>query len=485
MQLDIYGGFYKSQSLPVSAQQLINAFVQVQETTGGLSQATINPMPGLTQRATTGAFTSDINRGVWEMDGVPYFVNGTDLVSLDSSHTLSTLSSAVTGTGELSLSDNGYQLFILIPGGSGFTWNATTSTFAQITDADFTANGAPQYVCFIDGYSVCTTSTKKFIISALNDSMSWNALDFGSAETDPDAVVAPWVLNNRLYIFGTETIQPYRNTGNVDFPFETVIGGTLNKGLFAPRSLVNGSDHMYWVGGGRDESASIWRSSGNSPEPISTIAIDKTLQRVDDPSSIVSWSYSKDGAIFIGFRLPDTTLVYDETNNLWHERQSRYTSGTGVEYKVGWRCSSLCAAYNNVYVGDSLDGRIGTIENESFSEYTDDNIIRTIVTQPFIDQMDSFFLPTLELTMESGVGNATSTDPKIRLSISRDGGRSFSPERSRGIGPVGDFGRRAIWNRNGKFSQSAVFKWEWSEPATYQVIRADAKIKKGLPRYSM
>ena len=482
MQLDIYGGFYKSQSLPVSAQQLINAFVQVQQTAGAYSQSTINPMPGLTQKATTGAINP--NRGAWEMNGTPYFINGADLVSLSSTDVMTTISTAVTGTGELSLSDNGFQLFILDPGGNGFTWNNTTTTFAQITDLDFNANGSPQYVCFIDGYFVCTTSTKKFIISALNDGMNWNALDFGSAETDPDNVIAPWVLNNRLYIFGTETIQPYRNTGNVDFPFETVVGGTLSKGLFAPRSLVNGSDHMYWVGGGRDDSASIWRSSGNSPEAVSTIAIDQILQRVDNPADIVSWAYSKDGARFIGFRLPDTTLVFDETNNLWHERQSRNVNGAGVTSVVGWRCSSLCTAYNNVYVGDSLDGRIGTIENESFSEYSDNNIIRTLVTQPFNAEMDTFFLPALEVTMEAGVGNATVSDPQIRLSVSTDGGRSFGNERSRGIGEIGDYKRRAIWNRNGRFSQSSVLKLEWSEPTTYRIIRADAKIKRGLPRFN-
>lgn len=486
-QLDIYGGFFASQTPPISAQRLINAHVQIPETAGAYSQKVIAPMPGLTQQATTGLINN--NRGVWEMAGIPYFVYGPSLfrvnrtiVDGENVFTLETISAAITGTGDVSMSDNGTQLIIVIDG-DGFIYNHVIDQFDPITDPDFLANGNPQEVDFVDGLFVISTDTKKFINSAINDGLSYNALDFSTAENDPDPIVAPKVFRNRLYIFGSETVQPFRNIGGTA-PFASIQGALLNKGLFAPKSIVEGSNHMYWIGGGKDERAQIWRSDGNTPERVSNEAIDNLLQNLTDVSLVVGWTYSQKGARFIAFRLPDTTLVLDEITGVWHERQSRFVDSRNETQTVGWRVANLATAYDLVWVGDSLDGRIGTIENDSFSEYTDNNILRTLITQPFSNETNKFSIPALKLTMDGGAGNATVADPQIRLSISRNGGRSFGNERSRGIGKVGEFKRVAVWNRNGSFTATAVLKFEWSEPARFSIIRLDARIKRGYSRYA-
>ena len=36
---------------------------------------------------------------------------------------------------------------ILVPSGKGYIYNHVTDVFAEITDVDFVANGAPQFVC--------------------------------------------------------------------------------------------------------------------------------------------------------------------------------------------------------------------------------------------------------------------------------------------------------------------------------------------------
>jgi hypothetical protein len=169
MQLDITGGFYESDSLPISAQRLVNAYVNVPQTRGALSQEVIFGTPGLTQIATTGVIDEE-NRGLWVMAGIPYVVNGDKLYTLADDNTLAAVGT-ITGTGRVSMADNGTQLCILDPGGNGFIYNRDTTAFAQITDPDFTANGNPQYVVFNDGYFVFSTDSKKFINSALNDGL--------------------------------------------------------------------------------------------------------------------------------------------------------------------------------------------------------------------------------------------------------------------------------------------------------------------------
>ena len=118
MKLDIYGGFFASQSPPISAQRLVNAYVQIPATAGAYSEKVISPAPGLTLRATTGLIES--NRGVWAMAGIPYFVNGPQLVRVNRTvvndveiFTREIISASITGTADVSMSDNGTQLIIV------------------------------------------------------------------------------------------------------------------------------------------------------------------------------------------------------------------------------------------------------------------------------------------------------------------------------------------------------------------------------------
>ena len=191
-QLPMTNGFYVSRSLPTSAQECVNMYVHVNQR-GGLSERSLWGTPGINQLTTTGV-AQQINRGAHEKNGIPYFVNGNTLYSLDrtvdsnNNEIFSTTAlGTIEGSGFVSMADNGSQLCILVPGGKGYIYNEDAGTpFQEITDPDFTANGNPQYVVFIDSYFLFTTDSKKFIISNANDGLSYTATDFGTAETDPD-----------------------------------------------------------------------------------------------------------------------------------------------------------------------------------------------------------------------------------------------------------------------------------------------------------
>jgi hypothetical protein len=185
-QLPIANGFYVSDSLPISAQECTNWYPNIVQGTG-LSQETLFGTEGIVELATSGIL-DNVNRGAHEMAGKPYFVNGERLYRLDESgddYSL-TFIGDVAGVARVSMADNGTQLMVLVPNGNGYIYNHVTDTFAQITDSDFTANGAPQFVVFIDGYFLITTDSKKFIVSSINNGLSYNALDFGTAESDPE-----------------------------------------------------------------------------------------------------------------------------------------------------------------------------------------------------------------------------------------------------------------------------------------------------------
>ena len=379
--LPIANGFYVSNSLPISAQECTNLFPHLPGAPS-LAQETLLGTPGVYQVATTGNSITDACRGAYVFSGEKYFVNGTTLWRLNSDNSLSNLGT-INGTREVSIADNGSQMMILVPGEQGYIFTTSPDILTEITDTDFRANGNPLYTVFIDGYFVSTTDAKKFIISDLNDGLSYNALDFGSAESSPDAVVVPFVYKNQLIVGGERSMEVFSNVGGAEFPFQRT-GLFFEEGVIAPFSVVQGVQDFYFIGAGEKDSPSVWQLSGNSTQKVSTVAIDSILQRLEREQieQVSAWAYGQDGHSFVGFELPTTTLVYDVSTGRWHERSSRIPiSGQSYERKA-YRSRKMISVGGLIYCGDTQDGRIGIIDPDVYSEYGN-QILRQFATQPF------------------------------------------------------------------------------------------------------
>ena len=124
--------------------------------------------------------------------------------------------------------------------------------------------------------------------------------------------------------------------------------------------------------------------------------------------------------------------------------------------------------------GDSQDGRIGSLDPDVYDEYGI-NIIRRVATQPFQNNMKPFMVPSLELTVESGVGNDQVDDPKIMLDISRDS-KTFGYTRTRPLGKKGEYTKRAIWRRNGRMPRFAILRFTLTDAVKPVIIQLTADI---------
>lgn len=475
--LPITNGFYESESLPLSAQECTNWYANIPQSPA-LATESLFRTPGAKQLATASAIGL-ANRGGWVFNGKPYFVNAGMLYRLNEVGTTYELESLgeITGSGRVSFADNGTQLCILNPGGDGYIFTDTPDTLTKITSTNFTANGQPQYVVFIDGYFVFTTDSKKFITSNLNDGLSYTATDFGTAEANPDDTVAPFVFNNQLFIMGAITGEAFTNVGGAGFPFRRS-GLFLTKGVFAPLSIIEASNTFMWIGGGKNESPAIWQFAGNTSEKVSTTAIDNVLQDLTEAelSQVFAWSYSEKGAYFVGFSLPSTSFVIDTVTGRWHERKSTYTDFGGNKQNVRFRANCVLNAYSKILIGDSVDGRIGELSQDYLDEYGN-TISRIVSTQPFQNNMQAFTIPMLELTVESGAGNDDIEDPKITMDISVDGGKTYKDARPRSIGKRGDYRRRAIWRRNGRVSRLAVVRFTMTDAVETSILQLTADMR--------
>lgn len=473
--LPIDTGFYVDESLPLSAQQCVNWYVDIPQADTS-TNAALKPTPGANQLTTV----SSVNprRGQMTMAGIPFFVIGSTLYSLDRSisglnvETFSTTElGTISGSGLVSIANNGTQLVVVVPGSTAFVWDTDGDTFSEITDATFVSNGPYDSVEFDLGFFTFTQSSgKAFVNSPLNDATGpYNALDIATAESDPDDIRAQINFRDTLYILGSETTQAFENQGLENAPFVNIQGFVLPKGISAPFSIVKTSNTFAFIGAGRNESPAVWMFTGNSYQKISTTAIDNVFRKLTDTelSEVFGWSYAEAGAYFIGFTLPNEAFVYDFTSGKWHTRTS--FNSEDITYRYG----GMITGYGRVLVGDTLDGRIGEIDIDITDEYGA-NIKRKNSTKPFDALGESTRVVAIEAVMETGVGDSTVVDPKMRLSWSDDGGRTFNNERTRSLGKVGQYIRRVIWRRLGRFPRSRILLFEYSEKVKTTFIKLEA-----------
>jgi hypothetical protein len=127
------------------------------------------------------------------MNGIAYSVNGNNLYRINSDETTTDLGT-ITGTGRVSLADNGLEICIVVPSVAGYIYSVAAG-LQIITDTNYTNTlGPSEQVVFKDSYFIHykndnNASNKPiFFISNLNDGLTYNALDFGTAEADPDKI---------------------------------------------------------------------------------------------------------------------------------------------------------------------------------------------------------------------------------------------------------------------------------------------------------
>ena len=487
IEIPISQGYYKSDSLAISNQECVN-LIPIEQQVDTLSQRQLIGSPGIRQIATTGDTAADINRGAHVLAGVPYFVNGNTLYRLDRAIVLGeevftpvevgVTPISITGSGRVSMADNGTQLMIIADDGNGFCYNKDTDVIVRVSTGVFNSDPNivenPKYTVFIDGYFAASTDQKVWYISALNDGTSWNILDFGSAEADPDVIVAPIVHLNQIFMTGSETTEGFQNVGGSGFPFQRS-NVFMDKGCYAPFSLISTNQRFFMIGGGNNERAAIWAYSGSGYEKVSTNAIDDALNSYTDAeleaTFALSWAYR--GQFFVCFTFPDRTFVFNTSTGLWNELKSGILNTAGDPVQTRWRVNSLVTAYGYTLVGDSQDGRIGILDIDEYQEYGN-NIVRVFSPQPITNKGESFRVGFVELTMESGVGNGVA-EPLVSMSVSEDL-KTFQYERSRRIGAIGKYTQRTIWRKLGRFPRFAIFKFRISDPIKPVVMKLEIDI---------
>lgn len=432
-------------SKPITVESLVNLYPEQSEESAK-GRVTLHGCPGLDLFTTCG---DGPIRGLHKMANILYAVSGQRLYSVNSSGVATDLGD-INGAELVTIADNGTQLCI-VSGSRGYIYSVVGG-LVEISDTDFP--GADS-VAFLDGYFIFNNSSQ-FFISALYDGTDFDALDFASAESNPDPLIKVLVDHRELWLFGDDTVEVWQNVGSGDFPFARISGAINEKGLIAKNSVVQMDNSVLWL----DQDGIVRRAAGGyAPARISTHAIEYKIS-LGDYERAEAFTYSQEGHEFYVLSIPNSgTFVFDAATQLWHERKSYL--------KDRWRVSTYTKAYNKPLVGDIYNGNIYELNLDSYSENGDPLIVE-MVFPPVENDGDRFTLHSFQLDMEAGVGGQTS--PQVMMQISRDG-KVWGNEAWRSFGKDGDYLRRVIWRRLGQH-RTAHIKCSISDAAKRAVYAA-------------
>jgi len=410
MKTPILGSSYVARSVNAADARMVNLFPEVIPE-GGKEPAFLNRAPGLQLLANMG---DGPIRGLWQFGGYGYAVSGEVLYRIDTLWNTFPIGTVSGSSGPVSMSDNGTQLFIACNGPS-FIYNSLTLEFKQIDDPDFP--GAVT-VGYLDGYFVFNEpNSQRLWITSLLDGTSIDPLDFASAEGSPDGLVSVLVDHREAWLFGTNSVEVWYDSGAADFPLSPVQGAFNEVGCIAAFSVAKLDNGIFWLGADARGRGIVYRANGYTAQRVSTHAVEWQLQEYGNMSDAIAYTYQQDGHAFYVLIFPsaNTTWVYDVATSLWHERAA-FINGSFTRHR-----SNCQMSFNNeIVVGDH---ELGNIYAFDLTVYSDAGAVqkwlrswRALPTGT--NDLKRTAQHSLQLDAESGSIDSSVTTPPVIIDIS-------------------------------------------------------------------
>lgn len=442
---------------------------------GGKEAAYLQRAPGLRFLQTVG--TGPI-RGLWahQTNGSDFYVvSGSEVYQLDTLTGTPTLLGSVTGTGPVSIADNGTQIFFAC-NPDGYIYNETLGTFAQITDPDFP--GAVT-VTYLDGYFVFNEpDSQRIWVTALLDGTSIDPTEYQSAEGSPDGVVGLLSDHRELWVFGTDSTEVWYDDGGADFPFTRVQGAFNEVGCVAPHSIAKLDNGIFWLGSDARGQGIVYRANGYQAVRVSTHAVEWQIQQYANMGDALAYTYQQDGHPFYVLIFPsaNTTWVYDVSTQAWHERAG-FSNGAFVRHRSNCQCNFE----GSIVVGDYENGNIYAFDMTTFADNGEpQKWLRSWRALPTgQNDLKRQAHHNLQLDCETGVGLVDdTTPPQVMLRWSDDGGHTWSNEHWKSMGALGASAVRVIWRRLGMADKlrDRVYEVSGTDPVKIAIMGAELSV---------
>lgn len=478
MIIDLLGGTYEHRFKEWNSQRTINWYPKItDQLEKNKTQMALMPRPGLREFCD---LSGQSIRGLFTARTLTqtrlFAVTGTSLyeIKYDGS---ATLIGALTGmsTGSRSkvyMAVNNNSELMIQDNLAGYVFDMTTNTLTKITDVDYPNGTSLDYA---DGYFIVSDGEGRVSFSELGSGQTWPGNNFFTPTYKPDGVRAIIASREEIYCFGDETIEVYINDG--DTPFIRQTRTSIYNGLTAKDSLASFQGGVFFLGKSKNGGSDVFLMGPDySLSPISTPAIAQILNEQTNEDAEGFLRSTTDGHIFYHLHLPSvhTTLVYDATTKLWHERLSTrpFPDADGSYPQDIYRARNYAEFKGLNLYGDWWSGKI-FIEDSSVT--TDDGYVRILerISPIFHNELKNISVYGLEFDISSGRGNTTGQGsiPIMTVSYSKDGGNTFESEDWLELGSLGNYDYRVKTNSLGT-ARNWIIKFTVSDPIDIAITQA-------------
>lgn len=423
--------------------RLVNLHLERSPTSGG----GVVLLSRLGLLASTSVGTGPV-QGVFWQDGV----FGGDVFTLSGGnlYRAGVLIGAVPGTGPVRMAASALEL-VITAGASAYSYNGTNLAAIAFPDG---ANVCA--VAFLSGFFIFVRAgSHKFYWSAVNNGRSVDALDFLSAESQPDGLLDAVVIGEQLWLLGTATTEPWLLTGSLDDPFTRLDQGIFRKGVIATGCACDLDNSMFWVG----DDGIVYRAA-EVPKRVSDHWIE---ERIAASSEVSAFTYASDGHDFYCVRIngggvladgtvcPAGTFAYDVATQQWNELASYGRDNFRA------RCAATNGA--DVLLGDDETGTLYQLSGYEDAGGPFERLFTGAIGIP------SGVLDVYRVTVDVEVGwtpilEGQGSDPQIEMRVSNDGGATWDDWEPESLGRQGEYSTRPEWRALGLF-QSPGFLSEF------------------------
>lgn len=377
-------------------------------------------------------------RGMYSTGGSLFVVASSTLYEITESLTVLNRGTLKTAAGPVGMVHGTTQL-VIVDGPNGYVFDLNDSTFGRITSPAFYGS---RTVAFLDGFFLfIRPDTQQFYRSEINNARDLDALNFASAESDPDRLSAVVVNHREMFAIGERTTEPWFNQGNDTLSLARNSSAIIEVGTTSPYSALKLDSSVFLVGQDKNGAGMVYRFTGYQAQRISRERVEEDLA-LCDLTTVTAYAYQQDGQSFYCLNCPDleTTWVYEVGTNEWHER-AELVNGVLEPLRV------TCHAY---FAGENYAGGPDGMYVIDPWNYTIDGtaMYREYISTHGGDLGRRMFFDAYELDITVGE-TAQGIDPRIEMRYSNDGGFTWSAWRARSLGRIGEFNKRVRWTALG------------------------------------
>jgi hypothetical protein len=430
-----------------SNETLRNMFVELSP---GRSNIVRRQRPCLRQvYAVTGT-----KRAVERHKGVHYLVIDNGFYTFDGTSLSASLGTLNTTSGRCTIIFNDNDEIMIADGIYGYFWDG--ATLALVT-TDPTMNVGT--LAYLGGFGVANdTGTGRFYSTVANDFSDFDALDFATAEANPDPVYRIFADHNELLLAGERTIEVWQLSGSGDFPFLPVPTAKIEKGIRGAFTLASVADTFAWLG----DDKVVYRGDGYRATRISSDAVNDAINEVSDEALNDAYAvvYSIKGHEFYTLVFPgELTVQYNFNSGLWNECN---TYGSDSWDIVG----------SNGKVADYVLTAAGICElTFDLNEDEGNTVVRLARSAP--GEAGGNRITMHEFFADCEVGRAPiGVSPEIMLRVALDG-ETFGNYMTRSLGQTGNYQTRPVWEGLGQGRKPVL---ELSASGNFRFAIMDAKL---------